>query len=699
MQKADKMDFNLRFAVFIAAAVFMGVCGGVRASTDAVRQATEYVLAGQWAQALEVLQSVEDRTDPQVRQLRGLLLEHMALQQQRQEQRRAIVHEKCEALEALDVDGAEEEVLRDAMALFKAAWDNATEVERADLLKRTTYLSLRNAVYEHFEADVQAGRWDASWSKWLSWLVVFEPQPYRDAVEDIKQRRAIVNAIRVNPCDESAVPYALVKRETAVRVFEILEGQYVEPMPFDDLVKAGLQRLKRLPDALSNPTVSLAVRSDPNSFSAWTDHLNRLEANPKAAASADAAAVLDTLLAINETTLKLPEGVIIAQFTEAALGALDPYTEVVWPEGVDVFEKNLTGQFGGVGIRVRKDGEHLVIVSVIPDTPAAETTLAADDIILAVDGQSTRSMPTDCAVRLISGPVGTSVSLTVRPAGADSSQVVTVTRQKIVLPTVEGAQRADNGTMQGHWDYFLDAKDRIGYLHLHGFTEKTAEQAKCVLEQLEQQQLGGLIVDMRGNGGGLLNEATAFANLFIDDGVLLSSRGRGENNTVWHARPNGARRTYPIVILIDEGSASASEIVAGVAAVRLPDQATLIGRRSYGKGSVQEVVNLGPAGGRLKFTSAYYYLPDGRAVQNRYKLEAQNRTDWGIAPTIELPLFAYEQSRIREIQLERRRQLMSREPETQSDLQTESLTQQMLMTDAQLSAAVVLLKARIMAGY
>ena len=307
-------------------------------------------------------------------------------------------------------------------------------------------------------------------------------------------------------------------------------------------------------------------------------------------------------------------------------------------------------------------------------------------------------MTTDCAVKRISGPVGTSVSLTVRPVGADKNEVVTVTRQKIVLPTVEGAQRAENNNTHGHWDYFLDAKDRIGYLQLNGFTEKTAQQARQVLENLEQQQLGGLIVDMRGNGGGLLNEATSFANLFIDDGALLSSRGRGDVESVWKAKPNAVRRDYPMVILIDEGSASASEIVAGAAAVRKPDQVTLIGQRTYGKGSVQEVTDLGPAGGRLKFTSAYYYLPDGRAVPNRFKLQADNRTDWGIAPTIELPLYAYEQARIRQIQLERRKQLMAKQSPLDAAAEDESLTQQMLMADAQLSAAVVVLKARIMAG-
>ncbi len=697
MHKTDKIEHMPRRAVYAAAAVVFGVCSCLQAASKTIQQATAYVVTGQWQEALQTLQSAEDRDAPSARQLRGLLLEYQALQRQRHEQRQAVVREKYQALEALDLTGADEKTLQEAMGLFKAAWDNATDAERNDLLETAAYQTLRSTIQERFEADVQAGRWDAAWSPWLNWLVEIEPQRFRNAAEDLRRRRAILNAIRVNPCDASAVPYAHVQRDTALRVFQLLQERYVEPVPFDRLGEAGLKRLSLLPDVLANPTVTTAVPFEANGFSVWTDHINALLEKPPASA-AETTEMLDTLLAINQTTLKLPEGVIIAQFTEGALAALDPYTQVIWPEGVSQFEKNLTGQFGGVGIRIRKDGDELVIVSVIPDTPAAETTLAADDIILAVDGKSTRSLPTDCGVQLISGPVGTSVSLTVRHPDSDKTEVVTVTRQKIVLPTVEGIQRADNGKTHGRWDYFLDAKDCIGYLRLNGFTEKTTEQALRVLTALEQRQILGLIVDMRGNGGGLLNEATAFANLFIDDGPLLSTSGRGENNIVWQAHPNGPRRTYPIVILIDEGSASASEVVAGIVATRLPEQVTLIGQRTYGKGCVQEIVDLGPDGGRLKLTTAYYFLPNGQAVPNRHKLESQNRRDWGIAPAIELPLYPYEQSRIQDIQNERRRQLMAKEIPADADLKTESLTQQMLMTDAQLSAAVVLLKARIMAG-
>jgi carboxyl-terminal processing protease len=687
-----------RFGAAVAVLVCVCLCGSVWGTPETVKKAAELVSAGQWDAALAVLQSDAEAVDPKGETLKGLLLEYQALQQRRQEQRKTVFEEKRKALAEAAVTPGDDESLLKAMELFKGAWDNATEAERESLLADPIYKGLHEAAHARFIETHQAGRWDAAWSKWLKWLVVFEPTTYRQASEDLQERRAMAAVLQKNPCDESDLPYARVKRETASRVFEILDAQYAEPVPYAVVAAKGLARMKLLPEVFGNSTLTFAAAADPNGFGAWAEHIDKLVADEKPSQCAAMTGLLESLLAINQTTLKLPEGVIAAQFTEAALTALDPYTEAVWPEGVGQFEKTMTGQFGGVGIRIKKDGEEIVVVSVIPDTPAAKTTLAADDIIVAVDGQATHEMTTDCAVSRISGPVGTAVSLTIRRAGAEKDELVTVTRQKIVLPTVEGSQRADNGNNQGHWDYFLDAKDRIGYLHLNGFTDKTAEQARQVLEHLEKQQVAGLIVDVRGNGGGLLSEATAFANLFVGDGVLLSSRGRGDKTTTWEARPNGIKRAYPIVLLIDEGSASASEIVAGVVAARKPGQATLIGARTYGKGTVQEVLDLGAEGGRLKLTTANYYLPEDRPVKNRYKLEAEGRTDWGIAPTIETPLYAYEQAEVRRIQLERRKQLMAKDTQKDAAVQSESLAQQMLMADAQLSAAVVVLKARILAA-
>ncbi len=685
--------------VCAAAAVCFGCPVAVQGSPELLGEAVDYVRLGRWDAALELLASVEGENDSPPQQIRGLLLEHRALAQQRAEQRRAIFEQKRSEFESVDLAEADEARLFEAMGLFKSAWDNAEDTEREQLLEHPGYQALRGAVQERFHSNYQAGQWDQAWRKWLRWLNLFEPQRYRQAYEDVQQRRALVNAIRVNPCDEAAVPYAQVTRDIGVRMVEVLGSHYAGPVPFDQTARYGLRRLSLLPEALSNPTVSLAVQAEPDTFGPWGEHLENLQSARPPASASDVADLLDMVLAINAETLTLPEGIIVAQFIEAALTALDPYTEAVWPAGVGAFDKHITGQFGGVGVRIRKDDGQLVIVSVIPDTPAAETLLAADDVIEAVDGRSTQDLPTECVAALISGPVGTSVTLTVRQAETAETTMVTVTRRQVVLPTVEGAQRAENKETQGHWDYFLDAKDRIGYLHLHGFTNRTADQARAVLDALESQGLGGLIVDMRGNGGGLLAEATAFANLFVSDGVLLSSRGRNEANTVWQAESNSVRRDYPIVMLIDEGSASASEIVAGAVAARKPEQVTLIGQRTYGKGTVQDVVELGQLGGRLKLTSAHYYLPNGQPVQNRYSLQAEGRTDWGIVPTIELPLYAYERTRIREIQNERRRQLMQTDAAACVEAQNESLVRQMLMADAQLSAAVVVLKAQLLAAH
>ncbi|NLW85082.1 MAG: S41 family peptidase [Phycisphaerae bacterium] len=682
----------------IAAVLWPSLYGGQPVVPDTVRQAADYAAAGQWTAALTALDAADTSADPRTEALKGLLREHQALADRRQQQRQALFDEKRLALDSLDPNTLNaESTLLDAMALFKSAWDNATTPERDRLLAGSVFGMLRQAAYERFCADDQAGRWDTAWTRWMQWLVEFSPQSFKEASDDLQQRRLIANALRQNPCDITAVPYSQVTHRTAAQVFTVLESRYVEPPPFDRLTQHGLRRLALLTTVLDNPTITFAVERDPNGVAAWADHIASLQTAAPPTDSAGMAALLETLTAVNHITLKLPEGVILAQFTEAALTALDPYTEAVWPEGLGLFEKNITGQFGGIGIRIKRDGENLVIVSVIPDTPAAGTLLAADDIILAVDGQPTNDLPTNCAVSLISGPVGTAVSLTVRRPGVEKVQIVTVLRQRIVLPTVEGAHRAENNGGEGHWDYFLDAEHRIGYLQLNGFTDKTAQQARGVLEQLEQKKVAGLIIDVRGNGGGLLTEATSLANLFISDGVLLTSRGRGDSQTVQRAKSNAVTRGYPLVILINEASASASEIVAGVLAVRKPGQTTLIGQRTYGKGTVQEIADLGPDGGRLKLTTAYYHLPDGQPVPNRYKLQSEGRTDWGIPPHIDIPLYAFEVAEISRLQLERRKQLMAKDaPDTRDD-KTDSLVRQMLAADPQLAAALIVLKAKLIA--
>ncbi|MBN2731564.1 MAG: hypothetical protein JXR26_03950, partial [Balneolaceae bacterium] len=221
----------------------------------------------------------------------------------------------------------------------------------------------------------------------------------------------------------------------------------------------------------------------------------------------------------------------------------------------------------------------------------------------------------------------------------------------------------------------------------------TVVQVKSTLEKLEAAGLAGLILDLRGNGGGLLTAATELTDMFIDEGVLLKSKGRGDKTSQWVARPDEVERAYPVVILMNGGSASASEIVAGVLGHEGYKRALLVGDRSYGKGSVQEVIDLGGDAGKMKFTSAYYYLPNGETVPNRDLLAREGRDDWGIVPDVSVPLYAYESKQIREVNEARRTSGTD-----QKDGDKPSVTEQMIEADPQLATGLLVLKARMVLG-
>ena len=257
------------------------------------------------------------------------------------------------------------------------------------------------------------------------------------------------------------------------------------------------------------------------------------------------------------------------------------------------------------------------------------------------------------------------------------------------------SDKSDKGGQQEErWDYFLVEADKVGYLRLSTFTEGSINQVKTALQKLEAASVAGLILDLRGNGGGLLTAATAISDLFIDEGVLLTSKGRAEKTAQWLATKGDCRRSYPLVILINGGSASASEIVAGVLGHQGYHRAVLVGDRTFGKGSVQEVMSLGVGKGKLKFTAGHYYLPNGQPVGNRDSLKRQGRDDWGIAADVSVPLYAFEGRQIREAY--RRRGDDS--DAADGDTEAKSANELLLAADPQLATALLVLKARMAVG-
>ena len=361
--------------------------------------------------------------------------------------------------------------------------------------------------------------------------------------------------------------------------------------------------------------------------------------------------VFEKVLKLNDTTVDLPQQVVIAQFVEAALSSLDPYTVIVWPRQVQDFEKMMTNEFTGIGIEISKRKGLLTVASLLPDTPAYKSGLDAEDVIEAVDGIKTKDMTLTCAVHKITGPKGTKVTLTIKRTGEERTKEITITRDRIIVPTIRGWQRTDTGK----WLYMIDEKNKIGYVRLTSFSSGTASSLENVLVELEADGLKGLILDLRSNTGGLLDSAVSVADKFVDkkdekEWIVKRQPGFGRMPIFEQAHKKGTHPNYPLVILVNSGSASASEIVAGALADEVYKRAILVGTRTHGKGSVQGITGYPGGGAQLKYTMAHYHLPSDQRVESRDAMKKQGRNDWGVGPNVEVELRSDELKKMIEVQ-------------------------------------------------
>lgn len=280
-----------------------------------------------------------------------------------------------------------------------------------------------------------------------------------------------------------------------------------------------------------------------------------------------------------------------------ALG--DPHSAYMDPDEYRQATISLDGTYEGIGAWVDPDGEYLTIISPMPNSPAEAAGLESGDEIIAVDGEDVSGMDGNRVIRLVMGPAGTAVDLTIQREGEPSPFTVEVTRREIDIPSVESRMLEGN----------------IAYLRLFTFGDQSTEDLRTELRRLLDQDPQGLILDLRGNGGGFLNTAIEIASEFIDEGVILTERFGDGTEQEFRARRGGLATEIPLVVLIDEGSASASEIVAG--AIQDHDRGQLLGTQSFGKGSVQNWIPLESDGGAVRITIARWYTPDGHLISEQ----------------------------------------------------------------------------------
>ncbi|MCH1465747.1 MAG: S41 family peptidase [Alphaproteobacteria bacterium] len=312
------------------------------------------------------------------------------------------------------------------------------------------------------------------------------------------------------------------------------------------------------------------------------------------------------------------ESVTDEDLIEAAINgmltSLDPHSTYLPDDNFKKVQQQTTGKFGGLGIEVTMENGFLKVVSPIDDTPAFDAGLQPEDLILTVDDESIVGITLSEAVEKLRGPIGSEVNITVQRAD-DEPFDVAIIRDEIKIRSVRSR-----------------LYDDIGYIRITTFSEQTSPGLKKAVEELTKEAengLAGIVLDLRNNPGGLLSEAIKVTDAFLERGEIVSTRGR-DNSDMQHAyaRPGDITNGLPVVVLINSGSASASEIVAG--ALKDHRRAILMGTRSFGKGSVQTIMPM-PGHGAIRLTTARYYTPSGVSIQAK-----------GIAPDIEVALARIE---------------------------------------------------------
>jgi carboxyl-terminal processing protease len=275
----------------------------------------------------------------------------------------------------------------------------------------------------------------------------------------------------------------------------------------------------------------------------------------------------------------------------------DRFSHYFTPEELKVFEASTSGRFSGVGLTVTGVPRGLRVARVLPDTPAERAGIEEDDLIVAVDGKSISGVPSEVSTARIKGPAGTDVELRILPAAGGPARELSVERADLRLPAVNGViRRADDR--------------KVAHVRFFTFSEGAHGDLRDTVEGLYRRGAEGMVLDLRGNGGGLLNEAVLSASVFVEDGELVSTESRTQGDRTYDA-VGEAIDPRPTVVLVDRGTASAAEILA--AALQTYDLATVVGTRTFGKGTFQEVIEL-DAGGALDLTIGEYLTADGTSI-------------------------------------------------------------------------------------
>jgi carboxyl-terminal processing protease len=347
--------------------------------------------------------------------------------------------------------------------------------------------------------------------------------------------------------------------------------------------------------------------------------------------------LLDTVDQVDQNYVKpIDRRELIEAAIRGLMTKLDPYSAYIGPDELAQFRSSVDNEFGGIGIHVSAEDGDLKVLSPIYGSPAYRAGIQAGDRIVEIDGKSTVGIQPDDAVRWLQGAEGTKVLITVVHAGKTNREKYALARERVHVETVLGDRRKSDD----HWEFMYDEKSQIGYVRISSFSQETAKELRTALEDLKQRKVRGLVLDLRFNPGGLLRSAIEVSDLFISAGRIVSTKGRNTPERVWDAQGNAVFEDIPLVVLVNHYSASASEIVS--ACLQDHKRAVIMGERTWGKGSVQNIIALEDGRSALKLTTAAYQRPSGKNI-HRFP-DSKDKDEWGVMPDLgyELGLDARE---------------------------------------------------------
>lgn len=586
---------------------------------------------GKFDDSLRLMQEVAEKSqgDRRVQNVSHWVADFGKLQAERKERIRADYEKYVTWVKEETAKGAWKQAMWDAAMAFNNAED-------PEAFRREPWLT------EAVEGAVKAAAEYEKDRKWVKAATIYvrlteifpTNKEYRDALDRCQAHLRLEYTYTADSDWRATV--ADIQPEMAREAFRKIDSEYLREPEFKQAIVRGLEQVLRV---AQEPKIAKEL-AGLNNKDAVEEFVSRVNVRLKYARQSDKQTVDDLIsvfnrvLQINDETRLLPQNVLVYEFVQGALQPLDRFSDMIWPADLQEFNKHTQGRFSGVGIQIRKGpGEPIKVVSPLEDTPAYRAGIQPNDTIVKINGKSALKYTINAAVREITGPPGTYVTLTVKRPGQEKEFDVKLERQEITIFTIKGFER----DAEGKWKYMIDPVNKIAYIRMTNFTEGTIDELKEVIRQLRNDEgMRGLIFDLRGNPGGPLKSAVEVSDLFLDgDKKIVSTKDRHGKPWQMSSGDDVHFTDFPMIVIANRISASASEIVTG--ALQVHGRALIVGERTFGKGSVQQVLRLNNSPAFLKLTTAHYYLPDGRCLHRD-----EDSTTWGVDPDVEVKLVPKE---------------------------------------------------------